>query len=75
MLTVRLFTSVPRSRNCSHALQRPANGCLPIVLSYPGERSVHRDDFGVEASVEALNDYQLKLYVFAVKSKGSTSSS
>jgi len=34
-----------------------------VLLAYPGERSVHRDDFGVEAFIEALNDYQLKLYV------------
>jgi len=34
-----------------------------VLLAYPGEQSVHRDDFGVEASIEALDDYQLKLYV------------
>jgi len=36
--------------------------CL-VVLAYPGEQSVHRDDFGVEAFIEALDDYQLELYV------------
>jgi len=34
-----------------------------VLLAYPGEQSVHRDDFGVEAFIEALDDYQLKLYV------------
>jgi len=36
--------------------------CL-VILAYPGEQSVHRDDFGVEAFIEALDDYQLELYV------------
>jgi len=34
-----------------------------VLLAYPGQQSVHRDDFGVEAFIEALDDYQLKLYV------------
>jgi len=34
-----------------------------VLLAYPGEQSVHRDDFGVEAFIEALDDYQLELYV------------
>jgi len=34
-----------------------------VLLAYPGEHSVHRDDFEVEAFIEALDDYQLKLYV------------
>jgi len=34
-----------------------------VLIAYPGEQSVHRDDFGVEAFIEALNEYQLELYV------------
>jgi len=34
-----------------------------VLLAYPGEQSVHRDDFGVEAFIESLDDYQLELYV------------
>jgi len=34
-----------------------------VLLAYRGEQSVHRDDFGVEAFIEALNDYQLEIYV------------
>jgi len=34
-----------------------------VLLAYPGEQSVHWDDFNVEAFIEALDDYQLKLYV------------
>jgi len=34
-----------------------------VLLAYPGEQSVHRDDFGVEACLEALDDYQIELYV------------
>jgi len=34
-----------------------------VLLAYPGKQSVHRDDFGVEAFIEALDDYQLELYV------------
>jgi len=33
------------------------------ILANPGEQSVHRDDFGVEAFIEALDDYQLEPYV------------
>jgi len=32
-----------------------------VLLAYPGEQSVHRDDFGVGAFIEALDDYQLEL--------------
>jgi len=34
-----------------------------VLLAYPGEKSVHRDDFGVQAFIRALDDYQLELYV------------
>jgi len=34
-----------------------------VLLAYLGEQSVHRDDFGVKAFIEALDDYQLELYV------------
>jgi len=34
-----------------------------VLLAYPGEQSVHRDDFGVQAFMEALDDYQLEFYV------------
>jgi len=34
-----------------------------VLLAYPGEQSVHRDDFWVEAFIESLDDYQLDLYV------------
>jgi len=34
-----------------------------VLLAYPGEQSVHRDDFGVEAFIESLDDYNLELYV------------
>jgi len=34
-----------------------------VLVAYPSEQSVHRDDFGVEAFIEALDDYQLELYV------------
>jgi len=34
-----------------------------VLLAYPGEQSVHRDDFGVEAFIESLENYQLELYV------------
>jgi len=34
-----------------------------VLIAYPGEQSVQRDDFGVKALIEALDDYQLKLYV------------
>jgi len=30
-----------------------------VLLAYPGEQYVHRDDFGVEAFIESLDDYQL----------------
>jgi len=34
-----------------------------VLLAYPGEHSIHRDDFGIEALIEALDDYQLEFYV------------
>jgi len=34
-----------------------------VLPEYPGEQPVHREDFGVEAFIEALDDYQLELYV------------
>jgi len=34
-----------------------------VLLAYPGEQSTHRHDFGNEAFIEALDDYQLDLYV------------
>jgi len=34
-----------------------------VILAYPGEQSVHRDDLGVKAFIESLDDYNLKLYV------------
>jgi len=34
-----------------------------VLLAYPGEQSVHRDVFGIEAFIKALDDYQLELYV------------
>jgi len=34
-----------------------------VLLAFSGEQPVHRDDFGVEAFIEALDDYQLELYV------------
>jgi len=34
-----------------------------ILLAYPGEQSAHRDDFAVEAFIEALDEYNLELYV------------
>jgi len=34
-----------------------------LLLAYPGEQSVFMDDFGVEAFIEALDDYQLELHV------------
>jgi len=34
-----------------------------VFLAYPGEQSAYRDDFGVEDFIEALDDYQLELYV------------
>jgi len=34
-----------------------------VLIAYPEEQSVHWDDFGVEAFIEALDDYQLELYV------------
>jgi len=34
-----------------------------VLLAYPGEQSNPRDDFGLEAFIEALDDYQLELYV------------
>jgi len=40
-----------------------------VLLAYPGEQSVHRDDFGVEAFIELLGDYQLELYVWSQNPK------
>jgi len=34
-----------------------------VLLAYPSEKSVHRDDFGVEAFIDSLDDYQLELYI------------
>jgi len=34
-----------------------------VILAYPGEQSVHRDDLGVKAFIESLDDYNLELYV------------
>jgi len=42
--------------------------CL-VLLAYSGEQFVHRDDFEEEAFIEALNDYQLKLYVHSQNPK------
>jgi len=40
-----------------------------ILLAYPGEKSAHRDDFVVEAFIEALDDYNLELYVHSQNPK------